>query len=186
MKDKDRLFAVCLGGRAEGCNTELHDVVFVTGPSIEATYDQLLDRWFGLPEGLHIDVWAELDVVDGHRVSLSPEPPAAGAKLWFVNLGAYRSGEFAEAHAVAFLVAQSAAEAKRRAKAQLLEGADELHTDDLYDIDGCLEVAAVGELHVVLTPTDHAASPSIHAGYRPLPNDVIATHIAKRASGAHS
>jgi len=28
MKENIKLFAVYLGGRADGCNTELHDVVF--------------------------------------------------------------------------------------------------------------------------------------------------------------
>jgi hypothetical protein len=43
------LFAVYLGGRAAKCNTELHDVVFVIGSSIEATYERLMDKWFGDP-----------------------------------------------------------------------------------------------------------------------------------------
>ena len=33
-----KLFAVCLGGRAPKCNTELHDVVFVVGARVEDTY----------------------------------------------------------------------------------------------------------------------------------------------------
>ena len=55
-----KLFAVYLGGRAPKCNTELHDVVFVVGESIEATYSQLTELWFGSREGLHIDSWLEL------------------------------------------------------------------------------------------------------------------------------
>jgi hypothetical protein len=43
-----KLLAVYLGGRAAKCNTELHDVVFAVGPSIESTYDQLLDKWFAI------------------------------------------------------------------------------------------------------------------------------------------
>jgi len=37
----NKLFAVLLGGRAEGCNTELHDVVFVVDPSLEEAYLKL-------------------------------------------------------------------------------------------------------------------------------------------------
>lgn len=33
-----KLFAVYLGGRADRCNIELHDVVFVVGSCIEETY----------------------------------------------------------------------------------------------------------------------------------------------------
>jgi len=36
-RDK-KLFAVYLGVRADRCNIELHDVVFVVGTSIEDTY----------------------------------------------------------------------------------------------------------------------------------------------------
>ena len=39
-----RLFSVNLGGRADGCNTELHDTVFVVGESLEATYPQLVQK----------------------------------------------------------------------------------------------------------------------------------------------
>ena len=178
MDPKERLFAVCLGGRAERCNTELHDVVFVTGPSIEATYAQLLDKWFGLPQRLHIDVWTELDLVDGHQVSLASAPAGGGPRLWFVNLGAYRPGEFAELHACAFLVADTREEAKRRAKATLLKGAQELHTDDLYEVDSCMEIGAVNGFHVALTPTGRQAPLQIHAGYHVLPKAAIEAHVA--------
>jgi hypothetical protein len=50
-----KLLAVYLGGRAFRCNTELHDVVFVAGESIEACYERLMDKWFGDPLRLHID-----------------------------------------------------------------------------------------------------------------------------------
>src|SRR3569623_1007596 len=46
---ESNLFAVNLGGRAAKCNIELHDVAFAVGPSIEATYEQLMDQWFGDP-----------------------------------------------------------------------------------------------------------------------------------------
>ena len=105
---EQKLFAVYLGGRAPKCNTELHDVVFVVGTSIEATYEQLMEKWFGDPLRLHIDSWLELSAVDGYRVSLWRQPSAATEKLFFINLGAYRPGEFTELHANAFLVAQRA------------------------------------------------------------------------------
>lgn len=81
-----KLFAVYLGGRAPKCNTELHDVVFVVGESIEGTYERLLELWFGSAEGLHIDSWMELSVVDKHRVRLNTEPATMDKKLFFVNL----------------------------------------------------------------------------------------------------
>jgi hypothetical protein len=120
---KPRLFAVTLGGRAPKANTELHDVVFVTGSSIEDTYTQLLDKWFGNPVGLHLDSWLELDVVDGWRISLSPTADASGQKLFFVNLGAYDEN-FAALHANGFYVAESALDAKKRALGQFFKGGE--------------------------------------------------------------
>src|ERR1700722_10274538 len=94
-----KLLAVYLGGRAVKCNTELHDVAFVAGTSIEATYERLMDRWFGDPLTVHIDSWLELDRVDGYRVWLSDEPASGLDKLFFINLGAYQPGKFTELHA---------------------------------------------------------------------------------------
>ncbi len=83
-----KLFAVMLGGTAPGANTERHDAVLAGGDTIESTYEQLMEQWFGSRAGLHIDSWLELDVVDGHRVTLRPEAPAEPTRLWFINLGA--------------------------------------------------------------------------------------------------
>ena len=65
-----KLFAVFLGGRAEKCNTELHDVVFTCGNKIEDTYFDLIDKWFGFPDRLHIgsgekNDWAGTLIVTG-------------------------------------------------------------------------------------------------------------------------
>jgi hypothetical protein len=174
-----RLFAVYLGGRAPRCNTELHDVVFVTGESIEASYERLMDKWFGDPLRLHIDSWIELRVADGHRISLQPHPPALGKNLYFINLGAYLPGQFTEAHANAFVVAASEVEVKQRAKAELLRGAQSVHTDDLYDIDDCLEIAEVDGRHIHLEPTLETIPFDPHNGYHIIPPEIVAAYGAR-------
>jgi hypothetical protein len=176
-----KLFAVYLGGRAPKGNTELHDVVFATGAAIADTYEQLLDKWFGTPKGLHLDSWIELDVVDGHRVTLSPTPAAGAARLYFVNLGAYRAGEFSEVHANMFVVADSVAEAKKRAKNELLkDGVSSVHTDDLHAVDDCIAIEAVDALHVVLTRTGETSALVPHNGYHILPKAVVADYMARK------
>ena len=50
------LFLVVLGGRAKKANIELHDVRWVIGSRIEDTFDVLRRDWFGLIDGLHIDL----------------------------------------------------------------------------------------------------------------------------------
>lgn len=176
-----KLFAVMLGGTAAGANTELHDVVFACGEAIEDTWDQLLDQWFGAPDGLHVDSWAALDLVDGHWITLRPEPAADGAKLWIINLGAYRPQHFGELHAVTFLVGEHAAGIKVRAKAALLPGTDELHTDDLHEVDDCLEVTRVGGLHVHLEmAAESSPGPVFVNGWLPLPPAAIAAWKGRR------
>ena len=178
----EKLFALYLGGRAPGSNIELHDVVFVTGKKIEDTYIQILDKWFGSPDKVHIDSWMELHIVDGYRVSLSNKPYRGPEKLYFINLGAYRPGEFTEHHAIAFLVAKMPEEVKRRAKKQLLKGCDSVHKDDLYAIDDCLEVKEVNSYFIHLTACDQKTDLVPNNGYHVLPKRVVNEYIKNTVS----
>ncbi len=175
-----KLFAVYLGGRAPKCNTELHDVVFVVGTSIEDSYERLMDKWFGDPLRVHIDSWLELEHVDGYRIRLSPAPSQNTEKLFFINLGAYRPGEFTELHANAFLVAESEQLVKQRAKGELLRGTDSVHTDDLFDIDDCLNIAEVDGQHVHLVAADTAQPLVPNNGYHVIPKHVVQAYAASR------
>lgn len=166
-----KLFAVTLGGRAPKGNTELHDVVFVSGETIDATYDQLLAKWFGQPQRLHIDSWIAVDVADGHRIGLG-EGPASDKRLYFVNLGAYADETFAEIHANGLFVAESPEDAKIRAKTTLLKDwPGDVHTDDVIDVGQSLGQP------LALEPTDAAADLMPVNGYHPLPQDVIAAFV---------
>ena len=78
-----RLFVVMLGGRHARANTEVHDVVFGVGPTIEQTYPQLRQQWFGEAAGLHLDSWMTVDGVDDWQVRISDDAPAADAPTLF-------------------------------------------------------------------------------------------------------
>jgi hypothetical protein len=161
--------------RAEKCNTELHDVAFVVGESIEATYPQLYAQWFGTPKGLHIDAWVKLDQIDGHRITLSTKPANSRTddekKLFFINLGAYQKNRFMELHENAFLIDKGEASVKRRAKEMLCQGLLSVHTDDLYDVDDCLEIRQVGKYFLHFEPIARTTSGlmDVWTGYQPLP-----------------
>ena len=174
-----KLFAVYLGGRAPRCNTELHDVVFIVGESIETSYERLMDKWFGDPLRLHIDSWIELRAVDGYRISLQLPPPAPGKKLYFINLGAYLPGQFTEVHANAFVVAANEVEVKQRAKAELLRGAQSVHTDDLFEIDDCLEIVEVDGQHIRLEPAADQTCLDPHNGYHIIPPEIVAAYALR-------
>jgi hypothetical protein len=168
-KAPPHLFAIMLGGRAPGCHIELHDVVFVTGESFDALKPELRRHWFGDPDQVHVDAWTRLDSVAGHRINLRPEPARNPLKLWFINIGGYADGEFAEQHAYAFIAATSKTEAKQRAREGLLPGRREWHKDDLFDIDDCLTIDCVDGWHIELEPDPDASDPGIRNGYFPLP-----------------
>ena len=177
-----KLFAVYLGGKARKSNTELHDVVFVVGETIEDTYEQLMSKWFGIPEGLHIDSWIELQVIDGYRVSLSTTESGSAKKLFFINLGGYIPGQFTEVHANTFVVAESERDVKSRAKRELLKNVQTVHTDDLYDVDDCLEVSNVDGYHIRLEPTDEQVEWLPNNGYHIIPKRLIQDFISRQAA----
>ena len=167
MPDSKKLFAVLLGGRAEGCNIELHDVQFTVADRIEDAFADLRKKWFGLKTKVHLDSYMPLDVIDGFKISLKKEDSKQQEKLFFINLGAYEDGLFTELHATKFLVDSSESNAKERAKALLLKGKKSVHTDDLYDVDDCLTLTKVNGMHVHLTPTSERENLIPINGYRP-------------------
>lgn len=178
--DTKKLFAVYLGGKAPKSNTELHDVVFVVGETIEATYEQLMDKWFGTPEGLHLDSWIELSVIDGHKVSLRKDAPKGENKLFFINLGAYLPGQFTEVHANTFVVAKDEREVKSRAKGELLKGFHSVHTDDLYEVDDCLEISTVDGYSVSLEPTTERQAWEPNNGYHIVPKPLVREYMQRK------
>ena len=168
-----KLFSVFLGGRADKCNTELHDVVFSIGEKIEDTYIDLLDKWFGLPDRLHIDSWVGLRIVEGYKVSLSKKKNKSNKKLYFVNLGAYEKNRFEELHESKFMVDINKINVKKRAKELLLIGKEQVHLDDLYDVDDCIEIKKVSGYYINLERTLEKDNLKFNNGYKPIPKNII-------------
>ncbi|MFM7651825.1 MAG: DUF1543 domain-containing protein, partial [Vulcanococcus sp.] len=152
------LFLAVLGGRTATSHIELHDVRFVAGPTIDATIPELRRQWFGRREGLHLDSTMAVRAIDGYAVRLGREPAAPRPeRLWFVNLGAYRPDSLAELHHFGLVVARSPQGAKATARRQWLNGALQLHKDDLWAVDDCLaleqlELPGGERWHVQLEP----------------------------------
>lgn len=177
----EKLFAVVLGGYAPRCNIELHDVVFVVGESIEATFPALLEKWFGTPESCHVDAWTELSVVDGHRVHLQPQAAETRSRLYFTNLGAYDPRHFGELHACTFLVSGGRREVRERARASLLQGKIEVHTDELFEVDDCLRVDEVDGWHVHLEAVGESPPLEFHNEYLVIPRHLVREFLAARS-----
>ncbi|MBY0314746.1 MAG: DUF1543 domain-containing protein [Bdellovibrionales bacterium] len=154
---ENKLIAFYLGGRAPRCSLELHDVMFLVGKSSEELIPQIKENWFGTPKSLHVDSWLALENVEGYDITVSKgqnnnqRKSKDDLKLYFVNLGAYKKEVFGEMHYMKFLVAESPLEAKNKAKKNLENDLVELHTDDLYDIDDCIEIEKIGPYTVQLS-----------------------------------
>jgi hypothetical protein len=85
-------FMVYVGGSFRNTNTELHDVRFSIGDTIEDCFADLRAQWWGDPKTLHLDCWGEVAQADGHDVALTRELQGQGyLRLFFVNLGGYRN-----------------------------------------------------------------------------------------------
>jgi len=149
--EENKLIAFYLGGRAPKCNIELHDVVFLVGKNSEELVPQLKEQWFGTVKSLHVDSWYAVEHVDGYDVVLVPgDKTENDLKLYFVNLGYYEQGGFGERHLIKFVVAKNIPDAKAQAKKLLSKDVVEPHTDDLYDVDDCVELEKVGGYSIVL------------------------------------
>lgn len=165
-----KLFAIYIGGELAGANIELHDMRFVVAPTIADTYEELKRQWWGVPKSLHIDCWAEISEVDGHRVELRPEPFAGPEKLFYVNLGGYDAGEFIEQHKNVFIVAASVPEAKKRAIKEAKPW-KVLHRDEMYEAEQAFSLddsARAQRLYIHLTPIACRKPLTFVCGYTPI------------------
>ena len=150
------LFVVMLGGKHPRAKIEVHDVVFAIADSLEATYPQLRQGWFGNPAGLHIDAWMRVDGVESWKVELSPLAPLPGSpRLYFINLGGYEANTFGEAHHYLLVVAQDKNQAKSRARQHMLKHWQQAHTDALLDVDDCLPIDQVSGRYIHLVEGEH-------------------------------
>lgn len=131
-----KLFAVYIGGEMDGANIELHDMRFVVAESLEQSYQQLRDSWWGRPGSLHIDCWSELTRADGYAITLHPQPAEGTAKLFYVNVGGYDPSQFIELHQNSFVVAETESKAKVKAL-KTARHWNSFHKDDIYEAEQC-------------------------------------------------
>lgn len=168
-----KLFAVVLGGRADKCNIELHDVVFVVGSSLEETYPSLINKWFGNKKRLHIDSSIEVLSVNGYELILDKEKPQHDEKIFFVNFGGYKQQHFGEIHETGFYVASFKSEVLERAKMDLGLSLLEPHCDDNLDIDDIITIDQIDNYYVHLKKTGRSDELPIESYYRRLdPYDI--------------
>ena len=130
-----------LGCRPEGRLIEQHDVFFGIGSELKDLVPAIKDFWPEANGKIHIDAWREVNYVEGYRVNvLKRGPDLPDQKLFFINLGGYKEGEFEEYHHKILCGAKNAAAAIAYAKETPFyqgvgfKGAPS-HVDDKYGID---------------------------------------------------
>ncbi|AWH87065.1 DUF1543 domain-containing protein [Flavobacterium album] len=131
---------VLLGCTPKGRLTEQHDIFFGIGKSVLELKREMYGFW---PDGgqLHVDCWREVTQVDGYSITIVPKEDAdTPEKLFFLNLGGYRPGEFEEYHYKMLAVAPTMGKAIKASKKTAFykewgfKGA-ESHVDEKYALD---------------------------------------------------
>src|SRR5688572_19507954 len=99
-----KLFMLLLGCKPSGRNTEQHDIFFGIGSGLKELLPDIMRFWPEAGGRIHIDAWREVTQVDGYTVSIMSREEAGASsnsavpKLFFINLGGYKPGEFEEFH----------------------------------------------------------------------------------------
>lgn len=149
MNDQ-KLYMILLGCRPPGRFTEQHDIFFGIGSSLKDLIPEIKASWPEAKGKIHLDAFREVTSVDGFAIEVVDKSlPLANNehKLFFINLGGYRKGEFEEYHYKMITVAKTQGEAIRLSKQTAFykhtgfEGAPS-HIDDKFgvDVDDIFEV----------------------------------------------
>lgn len=137
-----QLYAFYLGGKAEKANIEVHDVVFLVSKDWSKETDKIKAKWFGDPSSVHIDAVAEISGNENTVIKIDSSDKGLDNKLFFINFGGSQQGVFSESHENGFFIAQNKSEAISQAKKFLCTKFDDIHLDNLLDVDDCLEVSS--------------------------------------------
>jgi hypothetical protein len=177
------LYMLLVGCRPPGRNAEQHDVFFTIGGALAELVPAIRAFWPQEGKGLHLDAWRKVGFVDGFAVKVQDRSTVAEGRLrlYFINLGGYKKGEFEEFHYKMLIAAAGKDQAIQKAKETAFfkhtgfKGAT-AHVDDKYGID-VDDVSEIGEMlapalkerySIVLEETTEIGEDAIQLGYFPL------------------
>lgn len=138
------LYMVSLGGKAKGCNIEVHDVQFVAAEHIDETIELLRKHWYGLGTKLHMDSYKQIKGADGYSLQLTKEKPEDNKQLYFVHFGGYRADSTQELHDIGLYVGDNDTIIKERAQVEFQVADIENHVDSLVPVERVI-LSASGE-----------------------------------------
>lgn len=175
-----KLFMLLIGATPPGRHTEQHDVFFAIGNTIKDIVPDVKAFWPEAKDKLHFDAWREVTHVNGFRVEITEGPREKTAtRLFFINLGGYKRGEFEEFHYKMIVAATDKGEAVTQAKKTAFfrhtgfKGANShiddkygVDVDDIYAIADILPASVKDRYSIVVTPADEGLpEDEIHLGY---------------------
>lgn len=178
---KEELYIVLLGGRAEDDNLEAHNLFIGVGSNLPSLLPAMKKSWSA---ATHVDAYMILRTVDGYSVSINSKIDqgqiSEQPKLFIINIGYYKKGEFAEHHKLIPLVVKPGEVILNKLKTidpdffagQSLEAMARSHVDDKhqiigFDVDDAIEVQKhVSGYKIVLTPvTEKESNNTLEIGY---------------------
>ena len=175
---------ILVGCRPAGRFTEQHDIFFGIGESLKKMIPHIIQFWPEAKGKLHLDAFREVNQVDGYSINVVERVDSRiesedNSKLFFINLGGYKKGEFDEFHYKMLTVAGNQSEAIARSKETAFykhtgfKGAPS-HVDDKYgiDVDDIFQVQeilgpAFREKYYLTISKEEGPEDEVHLGFFP-------------------
>ena len=179
-----KLYMVLLGCRPAGRTIEQHDIFFGIAHELRDLIPDMKAHWPEAKGKIHIDAWQEVRYANGYEITVHEkkhlEVPVADeqTRLFFINLGGYKPGDFEEYHYKMVVAAADRKLAVIHAKTTTFfkhtgyKGA-RAHIDDKYGID-VDDIYAIEEILadsfkekycITLAPADIGKENELNIGY---------------------
>ena len=167
---------VMLGCNPKGRFTEQHDIFFGIGISLNELVPNMKAFWPEAKGRIHIDAWQKVTCVDGFEIEIvsNNEKLEQEERLFFLNLGGYKEGEFEEYHYKVVTVAKTKAEAIKKAKQTIfykhcgfshIDDKYGIDIDDIHNIEDILSDKFKSEYRLKITKTNVTFEDEKHIGY---------------------
>ena len=174
---------VLLGCKPKGRSIEQHDIFFGIGTSLKELIPAMQAYWPEAKGKIHIDSWREVTYANGYKLQIKKRTKTAtdkaqAAKLYFINLGGYKSGDLEEYHYKMVVAAPDRGAAVMYSKQTAFykhtgfKGATS-HIDDKYgiDVDDANEISELlsaqdkSAYSIHMTAVKSGAEDELHIGY---------------------
>lgn len=166
-----------LGCKPNGRHTEQHDILFTIGNSLKSVIPDMIAFWPEADGIIHLDSWREVTRVDNFeiRIILKEEKMIKGKeKIFFLNLGGYKPGEFEEYHYKVLVVSSEKSLAIQEAKESVfykhtlsshIDDKYGVDVDDVYDVEDILPKHLKEKYAIQIMPASDRTEDDLHIGY---------------------